>query len=202
MSRYIIANRSDKTRNRVCPVIAILAGLAGCDNKTIGTSVHRNPDTGLLTWTAEAEGFRIGLIQLLPDFVRAIYESHHFPATEIERIARYCVFGTVVANTSQQQVRYRVADWYYVDSSGMEHPIKTKTQWIGEWRKAGINFSWTLLPDESVFETGDWQQGFTTIDTTRDSTFDLVYSWQTGRTKHTARLENIHCAPARLLQEQ
>ena len=202
MLNHTAVTRFCTTILQTCLVVAILAGLPACHNTPVTTTVHKNPDTGLLTWTAEAEGFRLELIQLLPDFVRAIYESHHFPATEIERIASYCVFGTVVANTSPQQLRYRVADWYYIDKSGAKHPVKTKTRWIEEWRKAGINFSWTLLPDESVFEVGDWQQGFTTIDIARDSEFDLVYSWQTGDTRHTGRLEHIRCAPARLPQGQ
>ena len=59
-------------------------------------SVHKNEQTGLLTYTSESEGFSIELIQLLPDFVRAVYAKHDFPKSEIERIANYCVFGSIV----------------------------------------------------------------------------------------------------------
>ena len=89
-------------------------------------SVHKNEQTGLLTYTSESEGFSIELIQLLPDFVRAIYAKHDFPKAEIERIANYCVFGSIIKNTSQQQLHYKVADWTYSDEQGKLQPVKTK----------------------------------------------------------------------------
>ena len=161
-------------------------------------SVQKNPDSGLLAWTMEDEGISIELIQLLPDFVRAIYSAHNFPKAEVEAIASWCVFGTILKNTSQQQMSYRVADWRYIGEDGVEQPIKTKTQWIEQWRRAGINFSWTLLPDSGDFEVGDWQQGFTTIKLHRDSTFDLVISWKLDGEKHVGKFENLRCAPESL----
>lgn len=175
------------------PLIAGLLPLPGCSEPV---TVFKNPDTGLLTWSAENEGFSIELIQLVPDYVRAIYGSHDFPKAEIERIAAYCVFGTIVKNTSQQRLKYRVSDWYYViEGDRQKHPVKTKSAWLEEWRKAGISFSWTLLPDLGTFEPGDWQQGFTTIRAPRDHSFDLVYSWTLGDKHYAARLEDLQCAP-------
>jgi len=52
-------------------------------------SVRKNEVTGLLTWTADSNGFKIELIQLIPDFVRAIYAKHNFPKHEVERVASY-----------------------------------------------------------------------------------------------------------------
>ena len=123
-------------------------------------SVHKNETTGLLTWTAEDKGFQIELIQLLPDFIRAIYKKHNFPDAEVERAAGYCVFGTILKNTSNQLMSYRVKDWRYRakaedGSYGKALPVKTKTQWLDEWRQAGVTFSWTLLPDEGEFAVGD-----------------------------------------------
>ncbi|MCK4706503.1 MAG: hypothetical protein KAT90_13570, partial [Gammaproteobacteria bacterium] len=69
-------------------------------------SIHKNEVTGLLTWAVEENGFSIELIQLLPDFIRAIYAKHDFPKEEIERVAGYCVFGTILKNTSSQQLNY------------------------------------------------------------------------------------------------
>jgi len=163
-------------------------------------SVHKNENSGLLTWTAENEGFKIELIQLIPDFVRAIYAKHHFPKDEVERIASYCVFGTILKNTSNQHMSYRVSDWRYrtKDVSGKyseQLPVKTKTQWLQEWQKAGITFSWTLLPDVGEFSVGDWQQGFTTVKLPRETVFDFIYKWQLDGEAHTGMLENISCAP-------
>ncbi len=161
-------------------------------------TVSKNEQTGLLAWTSEGEGFSVELIQLLPDFVRAIYASHDFPPEEVERIASYCVFGSVIKNTSKKQLSYRVADWYYTDKSGVKHHVKTKSQWLEEWRKAGITFSWTLLPDTGDFEVGDWQQGFTTIKLPRNAVFDLTYTWALDGERHSETFKAISCAPENL----
>lgn len=162
------------------------------------TSITKNEESGLLTWTSESEGFSVEFIQLLPDFVRAIYGNHHFPDSEIERIANYCVFGSIIKNTSQQLLQYRVAEWTYTDELGEKHPVKTKTQWLDEWRKAGIKFSWTLLPDSGDFEVGDWQQGFTTVNVPRGTLFDFTYTWKLGEKKYSTTIKNMSCAPATL----
>jgi len=165
-------------------------------------SIHENDETDLITWTAEDEGFSIELIQLLPDFIRAIYAKHNFPAEEVERLASYCMFGTILKNTSQQGMHYRVANWRYRTHDRIEHPVKTKTQWLEEWRALGIKFSWTLLPDSGNFEVGDWQQGFTTIELTnemtRAATFDFIYTWKLGDTSYTGTIKNLSCAPLQL----
>jgi hypothetical protein len=161
-------------------------------------SIHKNENSGLLTWTMNDVGFQIELIQLLPDFIRAIYAKHNFPDEEVERAASYCVFGTILKNTSDQQLSYRVSDWRYRTEDGKQHPVKTKTQWLQEWRKAGITFSWTLLPDSGEFSVGDWQQGFTTIKLPRETVFDIIFKWQLDGVAHTAVLEDIRCAPESL----
>ncbi|MCW8831228.1 MAG: hypothetical protein OQK32_06890, partial [Gammaproteobacteria bacterium] len=132
---------------------------------------------------------------LLPDFVRAIYSSHDFSRAEIERIAGYCVFGSIIKNTSQQQLSYKVKNWTYTDAVGKTHPVKTKSQWLEEWRRAGITFSWTLLPDDGVFNVGDWQQGFTTVKLPRKAQFDLTYTWTLDSKAHSGTLKNLQCAP-------
>ena len=165
-------------------------------------SIYENDETGLKTWTIEDEGFGIELIQLIPDFIRAIYAKHNFPAEEVERIASYCMFGTILKNTSDQAMHYRVANWRYRTHDGVEHPVKTKTQWLKEWETLGIKFSWTLLPDSGDFEMGDWQQGFTTIelidDMTRETSFDFIYSWKLGEKSFTGTIKNLSCAPKAL----
>lgn len=172
----------------------LLAAGAACASDTHVT-VHKNPDSGLLSWTAEDHGFSIELIQLLPDFVRAIYSNHDFPQAEIDEIAGYCVFGSIIKNTSAQTLTYDVADWRYVHGDDAPMPVKTKTQWLEQWRKAGVIFSWTLLPDAGTFNVGDWQQGFTTIKLPRDSEFDLKFTWQLDGVEHVGTLENLHCPP-------
>lgn len=161
-------------------------------------TTYKNQQSGLTIWRSTGEGFKIELIQLLPDYIRAIYGSHNIPKTEIEKIANYCVFGTIAENTSQSRVSYRVAEWKYADKKGNIYPVKTKGQWIDEWRKAGVTFSWTLLPESSDFEIGDWQQGFTTVKLAREEKFDFIYTWTKNGKKYRATIENMQCAPANL----
>ena len=165
-------------------------------------TTQQNEASGLYSWVAESDGFSIELIQLLPDFIRAIYMSHDFPAAEVEDIASYCVFGTVIKNTSGQELDYDVADWYYTDSNGNEHSLKTKSDWIEQWQKAGVAFSWTLLPDKGTFYEGDWQQGFTTVKLPRESAFTLIYKWSINDTEYTDIFEGLRCAPENLPEQQ
>ena len=164
-------------------------------------SAQKNEDSGLYSWVAESEGFSIELIQLLPDFIRAIYMAHEFPDAEVDEIASYCVFGTIIKNTSEQQLDYDVATWYYTDKHGNNRPVKTKTQWLEQWRKAGVTFSWTLLPDKGTFYQGDWQQGFTTIKLPRESEFSLTYKWSINGIEHTDIFEGLRCAPEQLSEQ-
>lgn len=159
---------------------------------------HTDPDTGLLSWQVHEPGFSMQLLQLLPDYVRATYIARGLPPDLVEAVAGYCVFGTIVTNDSQQQLSYRVADWRYVTADGKAHPLKTKTQWVSEWKERGVAFRWSMLPDDQTFEPGDWSQGFTTIALPPGSTFDLVYSWRYRGETHEGKLEGLRCAPAEL----
>lgn len=179
-------------------IVLVLLTLGVLEVKATEVSVHKNETSGLLTWTVNDKGFRIELIQLLPDFIRAIYAKHNFPKQEVERAAAYCIFGTILKNTSDQTLSYRVSDWRYQTKDGKRHPVKTKTQWLDEWRKAGIAFSWTLLPDTGEFAVGDWQQGFTTVKLPRETEFDFIFKWKLDGVEHTGVLENIRCAPESL----
>lgn len=163
--------------------------------------VFENEQSGLLTYSAEDEGFSLELIQVIPDFIRAIYGKHDFPKSEIDVIAGYCVFGSVLKNTSNKTMHYDVANWYYTQN-GKQHAIKTKTQWLTQWRKAGVVFSWTLLPDKGEFYEGDWQQGFTTIKAARNSKFDLTFTWQLDGVSYVGKIPDIQCPPATIEADQ
>lgn len=182
---------------RFLPLLIAIMVPATAADAAPRVTLHHDPETRLITWTVEDTGFGIEFIQLMPDFVRAIYSKHDFPGEEVEDIAGYCVFGTILKNTADVPMSYRVSEWRYVDAKG-EHPVKTKTEWLEQWRKAGVVFSWTLLPDEGDFQVGDWQQGFTTIRTDRTKPFALIYRWKLDGVPHEGRIENMHCAPEQL----
>ena len=196
------AKKCSHLKYLVALIIALHMSLLSNELMAAEVTIHKNDVSGLLTWTSKDEGLSIELIQLLPDFVRAIYGKHNFSKKEIERAASYCVFGTIVRNTSDKHLSYRVNNWRYRPADKKLRSVKTKTQWLEEWKKAGISFSWTLLPDIGEFAVGDWQQGFTTIDLPRDSEFDLIYKWRLGDEVHSGVLKNVKCAPANLPERE
>lgn len=161
---------------------------------------HQDPDTGLFSWQRQESGFSMRLIQLLPDYVAAVYGARGLPPAVVDIMAGYCVFGTIVRNESPHPVSYRVADWRYITDDGKEHPIKTRTDWISEWRDMGVAFRWTVLPDNQSLGPGDWNQGFTTVSLPPGSTFNLVYFWRYQGEIREAILEGLSCAPENIPQ--
>lgn len=156
----------------------------------------RDDNSGLLSWKAQHPGFSLQFIQLLPDYVRAVYGARGLPKKAVEQMAGYCVFGTIIKNESNGPLSYRVADWRYETSDGKRHPIKTKTEWLKEWQHMGIAFRWSLLPDDQTFAPGDWSQGFTTLPLPPGTAVTLHYSWtQQGKT-YEGTFKNLRCAPA------
>jgi hypothetical protein len=154
-----------------------------------------NPDTGLSSWKSGADALEFELVQVLPDYVRAVYTSRGLPKAVVDKVSSYCVFGTILHNRTETPLSYRVADWRYITPDGISHRIRTKTEWVNEWRDMGIAFRWSMLPDEQTFEVGDWGQGFTTIALEPGSRFTLEYSWtQDGKTE-TRTIKEVRCAP-------
>jgi hypothetical protein len=180
--------------------LALSPWLAG-GSVSAGVQQHRDADSGLLSWSVEESGLGLQLIQMLPDYVAAVYSSRGLPPAVLESIADYCVFGTIVTNTSDTRVAYRVADWRYLTPDGRQHHIKTKSEWLAEWQRMGVTYRWSILPDEQTFEPGDWSQGFTTIALPPDSVFTLLYSWSYRDERHEGSIDGLRCAPASVSQE-
>jgi hypothetical protein len=150
--------------------------------------------SGLISWKAQHPGFSLQFIQLLPDYVRAVYGARGLPQEVVELMAGYCVFGTIIKNESADVLGYRVADWRYFTADGQSHPVKTKTQWLKDWQDMGVAFRWSLLPDEQQFSAGDWSQGFTTLPLAPGTIFKFNYQWtQQGKT-HNGTFEQLQCA--------
>lgn len=164
-------------------------------NADVQTFTDNN--SGLLSWKAQHPGFSLQFIQLLPDYVRAVYSARGLPKKVVELMASYCIFGTIIKNESDQPLSYRVANWRYVTQDGQSHPVKTKTQWLKEWRGMGVAFRFSLLPDDQIFAPGDWSQGFTTLPLPPDTPVALHYSWTLKGKKHEGVFKNLRCAPVK-----
>jgi len=156
---------------------------------------HVNPDTGLLSWKSSGDALELELIQVLPDYVRAVYSSRGLPGEIVDNVSSFCVFGTILHNRSEAPLAYRVADWRYITQDGARHSIRTKSEWVRKWRDMGVAFRWSMLPDDQTFEIGDWGQGFTTIGLEPGSRFDLEYSWRVNDETQTRIMEEVECAP-------
>jgi hypothetical protein len=156
---------------------------------------HINPDTGLSQWKVQGDALDFELIQVLPDYVRAVYSSRGLPKAVVDKVSSYCVFGTILRNQTDKPLSYRVADWRYITPDGVRHPIRTKSEWVNEWHDMGIAFRWSMLPDDQTFAVGDWGQGFTTIALQPGSRFTLEYSWTQDDKTETRLIEEVRCAP-------
>ncbi len=156
---------------------------------------QRDPRSGLLSWRAEHPGFSLRLMQMLPDFVQAVYSSRGFPQALIDKVLEYCVFGTIVTNDSNSQLSYRIDDWRAITADGKVYPIKAKSAWAEQWAAMGVPFRWLMLADEQTFEPGDWMQGFTTVRLRPEEAFDLVYSWRIQGDEHRGKIKGVRCAP-------
>ena len=160
-----------------------------------------NPDTGLSSWEVTAPSFSLELVQVLPDYVRAVYASRGLPQAIIDKVSSYCVFGTILKNTGDTALSYNVADWRFVTADGRSHAARTKTEWVSEWRDMGVAFRWSLLPEAQTYAPGDWGQGFTTVALPPGTVLDLHYSWQQDGVEHTGMIEEVSCAPADIEQD-
>ncbi|MCB1723565.1 MAG: hypothetical protein KDJ39_07710 [Gammaproteobacteria bacterium] len=180
---------------RAGAALSLLAvfGAAGGADDVVSTT---DPDTGLKNWRFEGDGLAIELVQVPPDFIRASYARRGLPVSIIEAVATRCVFGTIVRNVALAPLSYRVADWRYTAADGREHAIKTKSEWLREWRDMGVRFSWSILADDSTFAVGDWIQGFTTMPEPHGSRLALKVVWSVEGKHHEKILQDLECAPA------
>lgn len=158
----------------------------------------KNPKSGQLTWEFEEPEFSIKLIQLLPDFVSAVFSSRGLPPQVVDTLKDYCVFGTIFRNKTSGTFAYRVSDWRFITPDGKEHKVKTKDEWAKQWSDMGYPFHWMFFPAEQDFGVGDWSQGFTTIKLPHGSRFNLKLIWKYQGELHHQTLENLRCAPAEL----
>ena len=152
-----------------------------------------NPVNGLKSWKQSDRGISLEFIQLSPEAAEATYSSRDLSRLIYESMRGYCVFGSVVRNETEAALTYRVVDWRVVASDGKKRRLRTKSQWVADWKKKGVNFGWSILPDEITLEVGDWSLGYTPIKLTPGETFNLIYVWRQHGKIFTGTLQNMSC---------
>jgi len=177
-----------------------LLALWGVTTPVAATESSIDPDTGLYSWQTEHAGIQVRLTQISPDQARAFYRAREFSAAATEHYVAECVFMTVVRNIGDAPVQHRLADWRYTVPGKPPQRIRSKTEWERLWKKLGtkesarIAFTWAQFPTAQIFEVGDWNQGMTTYNVSRDTPFNLTFVWRAGGQTHTGQLENVRCS--------
>ncbi len=174
--------------------VALLTSISTALNADAATISHRNPKSGLMTWTNVKDGFSMSLQQLTPDNVRAIYEGMGASPANVDRIAGYCVFGTDARNNAKSSITYNVGTWRAVTTDHARYRLRSKRSWQRIWRAAGVDYGYTIFPAQQTFQPGDWGEGFTTIKLKPGTRFNLLYHWTDHGHTHTATLRHLRCS--------
>ncbi|MBI3774742.1 MAG: hypothetical protein HY273_04180 [Gammaproteobacteria bacterium] len=172
--------------------MALVLGTAHAADLT----TSNNPATGLTAWKQTDRGISLEIIQLSPEAAQATYSSRDLSPLIYESMRGYCVFGSVVRNETDAPLTYRVADWRVVNAGGKAQRLRTKSQWVADWKKQGVNFGWSILPDDITLEVGDWSLGYSPIKLSPGERFDLIYAWRQHEKSYTGTLQNLACPAA------
>jgi len=167
-----------------------------CFSVFAATSSDVRPESQQTKWKAVERGFSLELVQVKDDYVRAVFLARGLPGDVVEKVSRYCVFGTIIKNHSDSPISSRLSGWRVVTIDGVEHKLKLKADWTREWSKKGIAFRWLILSEEQNFDAGDWIQGFSTIAVAPGKSFDLHYSWKQNGKTYNNEIKGVTCASA------
>ena len=152
---------------------------------------------------------QLELIQRLPDQTRGFFLARGFNRNIADKIARSCVFQTIVRNTGsdtkiedsdKNAMTVSLKQWR-VKIKNKTMPIKLKEDWIKEWSRSSIKpaarhaFRWASFPSEQTFHpTGDYNWGMITFGLTPGNIFDLQIQWRIDNKTHQSVIKNIQCA--------
>ncbi len=191
-----------RMKRRIGPAIVKLCLLALVSGGAQGGETHdaQSPSLGATTWETETDKVRLRMTQVMPDQVRAFMVARGLDEKSVGEFANHCVFVTELRNESKFPITYCMAEWRYVTQDGRPQVMLTKHDWLARFQfrhltaPARLAFEWSQFPVEQTFFPGDWNEGMTTFDLPPGSTFDLVYRWMQGKTRHEGIVKNVECA--------
>lgn len=186
-----------QNQSRLTPLIFAFCLLLGSDCADAAeVVVSVNPVTHMKTWQQSEQGISLEMLQLTQEAAEATYSSRDLSRLIYESMHGYCVFGSVVRNETNAALTYHVSDWRVVASDGKKQRLRTKSQWLADWKKKGVGFSWSILPDDLTLDVGDWSLGYTPIKLSPGENFDLIYTWRQNGKLFTNILRNLSCPAA------
>ncbi len=176
-----------------------------CGPSFADISKTQNEETGLIGWKLKQESMELELVQRLPDQTRAFFLARGFPAGIADDLGRSCIFQTILRNTgvdagTSPTLTVSLKDWQ-LSHDGTSRPLKLKEVWDQEWsgtlvsKSARLAFRWATFPSIQTFQPGDYNWGMISFDLAPGMRFDLLLVWNEGDKKHSARIENLICAP-------
>lgn len=163
-----------------------------------------NEENGLETWHFIDGDIEIELVQRLPDQTRALLMNHAFSNAVIEQLALSCMFQTIVRNTGKsttgQAVSIDLTQWR-MKHAGKTGSILLKEPLLDSWSDedadpaAKLVIRWGMFPTQQDYLPGDYNWGLTAYGIPPGSVFDLVVTWQEGKTQRSGEIRDIVCAP-------
>jgi len=172
-------------------------------NASAKVSVKENPSTQLSAWTLKEGGFKLELIQRLPDQTRAFFQARGFSNKIANNLALSCIFQAIGTNIGKDKhaepISYSLKDWKIKINNKIQN-VKLKESWKEKWSGSDVNaaariaFTWATFPTQQTFTSGgDYGWGMISLGLPPESTFDLKVVWKQNQEINSAWIRTIIC---------
>ncbi|VAW93033.1 hypothetical protein MNBD_GAMMA23-835 [hydrothermal vent metagenome] len=178
-------------------------------NTFAAVSVTKNPSTQLKSWVLKEGGFKLELIQRLPDQTRAFFQGRGFSSKIANDLALSCIFqaiGTNIGTPKQkhaESVSYSLKDWK-IKMGDKIQTVKSKEIWKTQWSPSAVNtaakiaFTWATFPTQQTFSSSsDYGWGMISFGFPPKTTFDLKVVWKQNNKTNSRWVRAIMCPPDR-----
>lgn len=166
-------------------------------------TVSTNATSKLKSYRFTENGFKLELIQRLPDQTRAFFMARGFSSTVANKIGLSCIFqgiGTNISNTKNPTaIEVSLKNWHVYANKKIQS-IKMKETWNKEWagstvtNASKIAYKWATFPSYQNFaNSGDYGWGMISFNLPPGTTFDLAISWKDNNKTHKAWMRSLEC---------
>jgi len=188
--------------NYTSPIIVLLLSVSALP-AFAKVTVETNPDAKLISYRFSQAGFKLDLIQRLPDQTRAFFMARGFPNAVANKIGLSCIFQGIGTNVSGVQnstsIEVSLKDWKIHTGNDVTR-IKMKETWDKEWLNADVSnaskiaYKWATFPSHQIFSNnGDYGWGMISFNLPPETVFDLEISWNQNTKTHKAWIRSLQC---------